>query len=183
MEIPSPEKVANNYPHQLSGGMSQRVVIATAIIRNPELLIADEPTTALDATIQLQILQHMKEIKKKFGSSLLLITHDLGIAAELCDKVYIMYAGKIVEFADVFTVFRKPKHPYTIGLLDSALSIEEFKKNLVTIRGRVPNLINPPRGCRFHPRCPIAREICTKLEPPLIELEPRHMVSCRFCEK
>lgn len=176
--MPNPERIVKFYPHELSGGMRQRAMIAMAIASNPSLLIADEPTTALDVTIQAQILELIKSLKEKLGLSILLITHDLGIVAELCDVVYVMYAGRIVESADVLTLFEKPKHPYTKGLLDSTLSIEEFKEIVSTIEGSVPNLINPPPGCRFHPRCKKAIDICEKKIPPEIEIEPKHKVSC-----
>lgn len=176
--IPEPAKVAKAYPHELSGGMRQRVLIAIAMANNPPLLIADEPTTALDVTVQAQILDLIRAIKEKRGTSLLLITHDLGIVAEMCDRVYVMYAGNIVESADVFSTFEDPLHPYTQGLLRSALSIAEFRENLETIEGTVPDLLNPPSGCRFHNRCPKAMPICRKTEPPLIESRARRQVSC-----
>jgi peptide/nickel transport system ATP-binding protein/oligopeptide transport system ATP-binding protein len=176
--LPSPTKIAQYYPHQLSGGMRQRVMIAMAISCNPSLLIADEPTTFLDVTIQAQILNLLKELVKTLGVSLLMITHDLGIVAEICDKVYVMYCGKIVESADVFSIYDNCKHPYTIGLLNSVLSIDEFKVKITAIKGSVPGLINPPSGCRFHPRCEKRLAICSEKEPMDIEIEPGHMVSC-----
>jgi len=178
--IPSPSDVVDYYPHQLSGGMRQRVLIAMALACNPSLVIMDEPTTALDVTIQRQILELIKGIMSSLNMSLLLITHDLGIIAEICDMVYVMYAGKIVEHADVFTIFERPAHPYTVGLLESALSIDEFKKELTTLKGSVPDLIDPPLGCKFHPRCEKAKDVCRKEEPPLIEKEPGHEVHCWF---
>ena len=180
--IPSPSDVVDYYPHQLSGGMRQRVLIAMALACNPSLVIMDEPTTALDVTIQRQILELIKGIMSSMDMSLLLITHDLGIIAEICDMVYVMYAGKIVEHADVFTIFERPAHPYTIGLLESTLSIDEFKKELTTLKGSVPDLIDPPPGCKFHPRCEKAKDICRKEEPPLLEIEPGHEVRCWFGE-
>ena len=176
--IPYPERVVKQYPHELSGGMRQRVLIAIAIVNNPALLIADEPTTALDVTVQTQILSLLKSIREQKGTALLLITHDLGIVAEMCDRVYVMYAGKIVETADVFGLFEDPLHPYTQGLLKSALSIAEFSPTLTTIEGSVPDLSNPPAGCRFHPRCPRVMELCKEKEPPLDELKPGHLASC-----
>jgi oligopeptide/dipeptide ABC transporter ATP-binding protein len=176
--LPSCEKIAEYYPHQLSGGMRQRIMIAMSISCNPSLLIADEPTTFLDVTIQAQILNLIKELVKNLGVSLLMITHDLGIVAEICDRVYVMYSGKIVESANVFSIFENPKHPYTIGLLNSVLSIDEFKETLSSIEGSVPGLINPPPGCRFHPRCEKRMTICSKKEPPFFEIEPKHMISC-----
>jgi oligopeptide/dipeptide ABC transporter ATP-binding protein len=176
--LPSPTKIARYYPHQLSGGMRQRVMIAMAISCNPSLLIADEPTTFLDVTIQAQILNLIKALVKTLRVSLLMITHDLGIVAEICDRVYVMYAGKIIESANVFSIYENCKHPYTIGLLSSALSVDEFKKTLKAIKGTVPGLIDPPSGCRFHPRCEKRMAICSKKEPKIIEIEPKHMVAC-----
>jgi len=180
VRMPTPERVATFYPHELSGGMRQRVIAAMAIASSPALLIADEPTTALDVTIQRQILHLITQLKDELGLSLLLITHDLGIVAETCDRLYIMYAGKIVESGNIFTIFEKPKHPYTIGLLNSALSIERYQKELVGIDGAVPNLINPPDGCRFHPRCKNTKPICSVKEPSMVELEEMHWVSCHL---
>jgi oligopeptide/dipeptide ABC transporter ATP-binding protein len=174
--IANPRATKDYYPHQLSGGMRQRILIATAISCNPSLLIADEPTTALDVTVQAQILELLRTLVNELNASLLLITHDLGVVAEICDSVYVMYAGKIVEHGDVYSVFEEPKHPYTVGLLKSVLSIDEFKKDLSTIEGVVPNLINPPSGCRFHPRCPHVMNICRNKEPKLDSGE--HQVSC-----
>ncbi len=183
VRMPSPSEVANYYPHMLSGGMRQRVIIAIALSCNPSLLIADEPTTALDVTVQAQIMNLMSDLIREHGTSLLLITHDLGIVAELCERVYVMYAGKIVESADVFELFEKALHPYTQGLLKCVLSIDEFKEELVTIEGTVPSLINPPSGCRFHPRCTQARTICRQQEPSFIEIEPRHYLACWSTDK
>ena len=176
--IPSPERIVDSYPHQLSGGMRQRVVIGMAIACHPELLIADEPTTALDVSIQAQILELLNKIRKELRNSLLLITHDLGLVAEHCDRVYVMYAGEIVENADVFTIFQDPKHPYTEGLLRSNLSPQQRAAQFETIDGEVPNLIYPPSGCRFHPRCEYKMDICDKKTPPRIELSDGHAVSC-----
>ncbi len=159
--IPSPEKRAKQYPFELSGGMRQRVMIAIALACNPELLIADEPTTALDVTIQAQILELIKKLQEDLGTSLMIITHDLGVVAEMCDKVAVMYCGKVVEYADVETIFTDPKHPYTIGLLNSVPKHDEdVEGDLSVIHGQVPNPFNLPLGCRFAPRCPHAREIC-----------------------
>jgi len=176
--MPAPEKVVNYYPHQLSGGMKQRVLIAIATSCHPSLLIADEPTTALDVTIQAQVLKLLKELCEVNNTSILLITHDLGVISEICDKVYVMYAAKILEYGDIFEIFENPLHPYTRGLYNSALSLDEFKKDLVAIGGTVPNLANPPKGCRFHPRCDRAINICREREPPLIEENLEHGVSC-----
>jgi oligopeptide/dipeptide ABC transporter ATP-binding protein len=171
-------EVVKRYPHELSGGMQQRIIIAMALVGKPSLIIADEPSTALDVTVQAQILDLMRDLKRKTAFSLLLITHDLGVVAETADRVYVMYAGEIVEHADVFTLYRNPSHPYTAGLLESVLSIDEFKEKLVTINGVVPDLIAPPTGCRFQPRCLQAKKICHERKPPEIETESGHTVSC-----
>jgi oligopeptide/dipeptide ABC transporter ATP-binding protein len=176
--IPSAKDVIEYYPHQLSGGMRQRVLIAMALSCDPSLVIMDEPTTALDVTIQRQILELIKRLIKEYDMSILLITHDLGIVAEICDYIYIMYAGKIVEMADVFTIFEAAKHPYTKGLLASSLSIEEHKSELIGIEGNVPDLISPPSGCKFHPRCEYAKESCKTDEPPMTEYAPDHFIRC-----
>jgi len=170
--FPRSVRIWERYPHELSGGMRQRVLLAMALSCEPNLLIADEPTTALDVTIQAQILDLIKNICNEKKMALLLITHDFGIVAEICDYIYVMYAGKIVESADVFSLFEKPHHPYTQGLLDSVLSIEEYKENLKTIDGIVPNLISLPPGCRFAPRCKKARGICFQQDPPKVVVDP-----------
>lgn len=171
--IPRPEGIYSEYPHQLSGGMRQRVMISLAMICNPKLLIADEPTTALDVTIQAQILELIKEIKEKQNMSIILITHDLGVVAEMCDEVVIMYAGKIVEKADVKTIFNSPKHPYTQGLLKSrpGMSANGRKKDLESIPGSVPRPDELPKGCTFAARCPFAMSKCWTEKPPLYNLE------------
>ncbi len=176
--IPSAEQRINEYPHQLSGGMRQRVMIAMALACNPELLIADEPTTALDVTIQAQILELMKDLKKKLGTAIILITHDLGVVAEMAENVLVMYAGKVVEYADVKSLFKDPKHPYTIGLLGSIPRLDVVKKKLHVIKGVVPNPFEMPEGCRFNPRCDYAKDICRQKEPPLKELENSRQVRC-----
>jgi oligopeptide/dipeptide ABC transporter ATP-binding protein len=176
--IPEPKKVMSYYPHQLSGGMRQRVLIAMAVACNPSILIADEPTTALDVTVQAQILRLINELKQNLKMSLLLITHDLRIVADMCDRVYVMYAGKIVESGSVWQIFEDPLHPYTAGLLSCVLSIEEVKKTIATIEGVVPHLIDPPSGCRFRERCSFAMEKCRLEDPTLIEIENGHSVSC-----
>jgi len=176
--IPSPDRVASGYPHQLSGGMRQRVLIAMAISCSPDLLIADEPTTALDVTIQAQIMEVLKQIRTKLKNSLLLITHDLGLVAEYCDRVYVMYAGEIVEHADIFSLFENSRHPYTMGLLSSNLSPDKRVERFEAIEGEVPNLIYLPSGCRFHPRCKYRLDICHKERPPLFEVSEGHAVSC-----
>lgn len=175
--IPSAEQRVHEYPHQMSGGMRQRVMIAMALSCNPALLIADEPTTALDVTIQAQILELMKDLKERLGTAIMLITHDLGVVAEMAENVLVMYAGKVVEYADVKTIFRNPKHPYTVGLLGSIPRLDEPKEKLYVIEGVVPNPFNMPSGCRFHPRCPEAQEICRTREPELLQLDG-HQVRC-----
>jgi len=166
-----------SYPHELSGGMKQRVVIAMALALNPDLLIADEPTTALDVVVQAQILNLLKELKEKLRMSLILITHDLSVIAEIADKVAIMYAGKIVEWGTSEQIFENPQHPYTRGLISSIPRLRG-KKSLFWIPGQPPDLINPPPGCRFHPRCPYAMDRCRREEPPMIEVEPKHYTTC-----
>jgi len=178
VQLPNPEEVARQYPHELSGGMRQRVIIAMALSCNPDLLIADEPTTSLDVTIQAQILALLSELKKKIGASVLIITHDMGIVAETCDRVGVMYAGNIVEVSETEALFKKSLHPYTQGLLRAIPKLHEDVKNLEIIPGSVPNLIYPPSGCRFHPRCPFRMEICDKEFPPLLEVDPGHSVAC-----
>jgi ABC-type dipeptide/oligopeptide/nickel transport system ATPase component len=152
VQIPAPKRVAKGYPYELSGGMRQRVLIALALVSQPSVVIADEPTTALDVTVQAQILELLKQIRLEVKTSLILISHDLGLIAEACDRVYVMYAGRMVEHAEIIELYENPKHPYTVGLLKSVLSIDEFKEDLYVINGSVPNLIDPPSGCRFHPR-------------------------------
>jgi len=176
--IADPLEVMEYYPHQLSGGMRQRIIIAIALSCNPSLVIMDEPTTSLDVTIQRQILELIKDLIEEFNMSIMLITHDLGIIAEICDFVYIMYAGRIVEHASVYTIFENAKHPYTIGMLKSALSIDEHKKELVGIDGNIPDMMNLPSGCKFHPRCIFTKDICIKEEPPLREFELGHYLRC-----
>ncbi len=175
MGIPDPDRVYDMYPHELSGGMQQRIVIATALSCNPRMLIADEPTTNLDVTVEAQILELMKELKKQFGSTLVYITHDMGVIAEVSDRVAVMYAGNICEVADVFTLFKEPLHPYTKGLLEA---IPMPGRELKAIPGTVPNLINPPTGCRFHPRCAHAMPKCKEHKPKLVEVRPGHKVAC-----
>lgn len=175
--IPSPEKRVKEYPHQMSGGMRQRIMIAMALACNPELLIADEPTTALDVTIQAQILDLMLNLKNKLNTSILLITHDLGVVAEAADKVVVMYCGKIVEKSNVQDIFEKPLHPYTEGLLKSIPKIEDKEEKLFMIPGMVPNPLKMPKGCAFSTRCSKCMDICREKEPELIETEGR-LVSC-----
>ncbi|MEM4713251.1 MAG: ABC transporter ATP-binding protein [Candidatus Bathyarchaeia archaeon] len=180
LNIPDPARVVDMYPHELSGGMAQRVVIAMALSCNPLLLIADEPTTNLDVTVQAQILVLIKELQSKFGSAILYVTHDLGVVAEICDRVAVMYAGNVVELADVMSLFKKPLHPYTQGLL---ASIPRPGERFVSIPGTVPSLINPPQGCRFHDRCSYAMEKCIVEKPRFIEIEKDHFVACHLYSK
>jgi oligopeptide/dipeptide ABC transporter ATP-binding protein len=178
VNIPSPENVVWEYPHRLSGGMRQRAMIAMAVACNPKLMIADEPTTALDVTIQAQILEIMKELQKSRGMAILLITHDLGIVAEIAERVLVMYAGRIVESAPVSRLFANPQHPYTKGLLGAAPRTETIGKRLHTIKGTIPGPGDHIVGCRFHPRCEYACEICIKHEPSLREVGADSFVSC-----
>ena len=177
LRIPDPERVVDMYPHELSGGMAQRCVIAMALVANPILLIADEPTTNLDVTVQAQILVLIRELQKKFGSTILYITHDLGVVAELCDRVAVMYAGNVVEIADVATLFKEPLHPYTQSLLES---IPRPGKPFTSIPGVVPSLINPPPGCRFNERCKYAMDVCWKKKPELVDIGKEHHVACHL---
>jgi len=177
MSIPDPERVAGSYPHQLSGGMRQRVLIAGALACNPKLLIADEPTTALDVTIQAQILDLLKTSLKELGTALLLITHNMGVVAGMCDRAYVMYAGKIIETEPVSRIFAAPRHPYTRGLLRSALRHDEVRGDFVGLRGSVPSLIDPPPGCRFLPRCDQASARC-ETYPAWREFAPDEGAAC-----
>lgn len=171
----------NNYPHEFSGGMKQRAMIAMALASNPSLFIADEPATALDVIVAAQVLKLLRELKKKLNLGMILITHDLSIIAELCEKSAIMYAGKIAEYGNVVTIFKDPMHPYTQGLMGSfpAITAKERVK-MVSIPGTPPDLLNPPLGCRFHPRCKFAKPVCKKDDPPYAELEKGHFVSCHM---
>lgn len=175
--IPNPTQIVKNYPHELSGGMRQRVMIAMALACKPDILIADEPTTALDVTIQAQILDLMNSLKEKMGSSLMLITHDLGVVARMATRVTVMYSGKIVELSNTQSLYKKPLHPYTKGLLTSVPTLGN-KQRLNAIPGIVPSIFNRPEGCAFHPRCPKAFAKCSLIMPPLIEAEPGHHVRC-----
>lgn len=176
--IPSPEKRVKQHPFQLSGGMRQRVMIAIALACNPDLLIADEPTTALDVTIQAQILDLIRDLQRRLHMSVLFITHDLGVVAETCDDVAVMYCGQIVEYTDVVTLFREPKHPYTVGLLNSLPRHDVEQQELVPIAGSVPSPYEPLAGCRFAPRCPYAQERCREAQPELNEVGDNHKVRC-----
>ena len=180
--IPAAEERIKNFPHQLSGGMRQRVMIAIALACNPELLIADEPTTALDVTIQAQILELMRKLQGEFGTAILLITHDLGVVAEMASEVAVMYAGQIVEYADANTIFGCPGHPYTAGLLQSIPRLDVKQEKLLVIDGVVPNPLCFPPGCRFSPRCSKATPLCRKETPELLPCKPQHLIRCHFPE-
>ena len=185
VKIPSPEERVDDYPHQMSGGMRQRVMIAMAMSCSPSLLIADEPTTALDVTVQAQILDLIRGLQKETGMSVLLITHDLGVVAEVSDHVAVMYAGKVVEYAPVRALFARPRHPYTIGLLKSLPDLAAPGERLHTIEGTVPSAFRFPSGCRFRTRCPLATSHCAEVEPMLeaVEDEGEHRVACHFSEE
>ena len=178
VRIPAPEKRFDDYPHQLSGGMRQRVMIAMALACQPALLIADEPTTALDVTVQAQILDLLRELQAETGMSIILITHDLGVVAEMADEVAVMYAGRVVERAAATEIFASPQHPYTLGLLGSIPRLDEDRERLLAIEGAVPPPFALPRGCRFHPRCPFAVEACKTEPPPLAPVADGHLVAC-----
>ncbi|MGC8644926.1 MAG: ABC transporter ATP-binding protein [Thermoplasmata archaeon] len=180
VEIPNAYGVLKLYPHELSGGMLQRVMISIALANNPRILIADEPTTALDVTVQAQILRLLRNLQENLGTSIILITHDLGVIAETCNRVAVMYAGNIVETASAEELFKNPKHPYTIGLLQSIPRVDNPNKVLKSITGNVPNLLNPPAGCRFHPRCPFVFDRCRVEKPETIEVSPGHTVACHL---
>ena len=179
VRIPSPEKRIDDYPHKLSGGMRQRAMIAMALACGPQLLIADEPTTALDVTIQAQILDLMRGLRRDTGTAIILITHDLGVVAEMADDVAVMYAGQIVERAAVRDLFARPEHPYTVGLLGSIPRLDEKRERLPSIEGRVPDMTRPPSGCRFAARCPFVEPECVAAPPALVEVAPGHLSRCR----
>jgi peptide/nickel transport system ATP-binding protein len=183
--IPRAERRIDDYPHQFSGGMRQRVMIAMALINDPDLLIADEPTTALDVTTQAQILSLMIKLQQDFGSAIIVITHDLGVIAEAADDVVVMYAAQVVERAPVTNLFNRPHHPYTWGLLGSMPRLDADVERLTQIQGQPPSLLNPPRGCRFHPRCPYVMEICKTEQPALspISTDPEHLQRCHLDEE
>jgi peptide/nickel transport system ATP-binding protein len=183
--IPHAERRIDDYPHQFSGGMRQRVMIAMALVNDPDLLIADEPTTALDVTTQAQILTLMKRLQDDFGSAIMIITHDLGVVAETADDVLVMYAAKVVEQASVDQLFGRPQHPYTWGLMGSLPRLETDVERLIQIPGQPPSLLRPPSGCRFHPRCPHVMEVCKTTVPDLVptQKDPEHLQACHLDEE
>ena len=183
--IPRAERRVDDYPHQFSGGMRQRVMIAMALVNDPDLLIADEPTTALDVTTQAQILELMNRLQREFGSAIIMITHDLGVIAEIADEVVVMYAARVAEHGTVDELFNRPHHPYTWGLLGSLPRLDADTDRLVQIQGQPPSLLNPPRGCRFNPRCPYVMNVCKQQEPDLrpISNEPEHLQACHLDEE
>ena len=183
--IPRAERRIDDYPHQVSGGMRQRVMIAMALVNDPDLLIADEPTTALDVTTQAQIMRLMKRLQEDFGSAIIVITHDLGVVAEAADDVLVMYAAKVAEQAPARDVFKRPHHPYTWGLLGSLPRLDSDVDRLVQIPGQPPSLLNPPRGCRFHPRCPYVMDVCKQTVPALVATsnDPQHLQACHLDEE
>ncbi|OGD46767.1 dipeptide/oligopeptide/nickel ABC transporter ATP-binding protein [Candidatus Bathyarchaeota archaeon RBG_16_57_9] len=174
---------AGNYPHEFSGGMKQRAMIAMALACNPEIVIADEPTTALDVIVQAQVLKVIKTLQRDLGLSMILISHDLSVVAETCERTVIMYAGSIVENTSTVEMFRHPLHPYSVGLIGAFPKLTGERKRLESITGNPPNLLDPPPGCRFHPRCPHARDVCTRIVPPLLETHENHMVACHMVNR
>lgn len=180
VKIADPERVAHRYPHELSGGMKQRAMIAMALAAKPSMLIADEPTTALDVTIQAQILRLMRDLMNEVKTSILFITHDLGVISEIADRVAVMYAGRIVEESNVRELFKEPLHPYTSGLLLSLPRLSELSKEIQPLAGSVPDAINPPKGCSFHPRCKFVMDQCHTIQPELKEIKPGHKVACHL---
>jgi glutathione transport system ATP-binding protein len=182
VDIPNPKERARNYPHEFSGGMRQRAVIAMSVVNNPDVIIADEPTTALDVTVQAQILETLIKLKDEFDSAIILITHDLGVVAGTADRVMVMYAGKPVEFGSVDDIYEQPRMPYTLGLLGSLPRLDsDGSERLVPIKGAPPSLINLPPGCPFQPRCPLAQEMCNEVEPELTQTEVSdHLAACHY---
>jgi oligopeptide/dipeptide ABC transporter ATP-binding protein len=178
VEIPDSEIKIWSFPHQLSGGMKQRIAVARALSCQPSLLLADEPTTNLDVTVQAQILELMKNLKKKLGMAMILITHDMGVVAGVTDRIAVLYAGRVCELASTRTIFYNPLHPYTKALLTAVPNLAMKREKLTIIPGTIPNLIEPPSGCRFHPRCDFAGPACATTVPPLVEMEPEHYVAC-----
>ncbi len=183
VKIPNAKDRVKAFPHEFSGGMRQRVMIAMSLALDPEVLIADEPTTALDVTVQAQIMDLLAELRRERNMGLILITHDLGVVADVADRIAVMYAGRIVETADVFELYRKPCHPYTVGLLESIPRLDLKGQELTTIKGLPPNLMHIPSGCAFRPRCPMAAEICEAQVPPLLSLGPTRASACHFAEE
>jgi peptide/nickel transport system ATP-binding protein len=183
--IPRPERRIDDYPHQFSGGMRQRVMIAMSLINNPDLLIADEPTTALDVTTQAQILTLIERLQQEFGSAVIMITHDLGVVAEIADDVVVMYAAEIAEKGAVDQIFKAPHHPYTWGLMGSLPRLDADVERLVQIQGQPPSLLRPPSGCRFHPRCPYVMNVCKEVDPDLVAAgdDPSHLQACHLDEE
>ena len=183
--IPRADRRIDDYPHQFSGGMRQRVMIAMSLINEPDLLIADEPTTALDVTTQAQILNLMLKLQEEFNTAIIMITHDLGVVAEIADDVVVMYAGRVAEEGTVDEIFTRPHHPYTWGLLGSLPRLDADVERLVQIQGQPPSLLNPPRGCRFHPRCPYVMDVCKSTEPRLLPVtdQPEHLQACHLDEQ
>ncbi len=176
--IPAAEQRVKNYPHELSGGMKQRVVISIALANDPKILIADEPTTNVDVTIQAELIELLKELQRRKKTTIILITHNMGLVAEMADRVAVMYAGNVVEIASIWDLFEEPLHPYTQGLLESVPDVLKKVERLKPIPGSIPNLIFPPPGCRFHPRCPYAMDVCKIKHPPRVEVKPGHFVEC-----
>jgi oligopeptide transport system ATP-binding protein len=183
VKIPNAKQRLNEYPHQFSGGMRQRVMIAMSLALDPEVLIADEPTTALDVTVQAQIMDLLADLQRERQMGLILITHDLGVVADVADRIAVMYAGRIIEEGDVHELYAKPAHPYTLGLLESIPRLDEKGQQLRTIRGLPPSLLKIPSGCPFHPRCPMAQPICPEKVPPLLQLGPTRASACHFAEE
>jgi peptide/nickel transport system ATP-binding protein len=183
--IPRAERRIDDYPHQFSGGMRQRVMIAMALVNDPDLLIADEPTTALDVTTQAQIMSLITRLQEEFGSAIIMITHDLGVVAEAADEVLVMYAARVAEQAPVEKLYKRPHHPYTWGLLGSLPRLDTDLERLVQIPGQPPSLLRPPSGCRFHPRCPYVMDKCKTVEPPLVAIsdDPEHLQACHLDEE
>ncbi|GAA2282113.1 ABC transporter ATP-binding protein [Streptomyces atrovirens] len=180
VRIPAARERVGQYPHQFSGGMRQRIMIAMALALEPALIIADEPTTALDVTVQAQVMELLSELRREYGMGLVLITHDLGVVADVADRIAVMYAGRIVESAPVHDIYKAPAHPYTRGLLDSVPRLDLKGRELYAIKGLPPNLTRVPPGCAFHPRCPLARDVCRTDEPPLYEVSPARGSACHF---
>jgi len=183
VKMPNAKQRINEYPHQFSGGMRQRVMIAMSLALDPEVLIADEPTTALDVTVQAQIMDLLAELQRERQMGLILITHDLGVVADVSDRIAVMYAGRIVEEANVYDLYARPAHPYTVGLLNSIPRIDEKGQDLRTIKGLPPNLLRIPPGCPFHPRCPRAQQVCIDERPPLRPVAPHRASACHFAEE